>query len=83
MHQTINGSQSHCRILEDLAPFAEGLVRRNENGAAFVTSADKLEQNGGLGLIFGDVDQIVKDQQVVSIQALDRSFQSKFATCDL
>jgi hypothetical protein len=59
MHQTINRSQSHSRILEDFAPFAERLICRDENGAPFVASADKLEQHGRFGLIFGNVNQII------------------------
>lgn len=71
MHETIDGSRSHRGILKDFSLFTEGLIRADENGAAFVTSAYQLEQHGGLCLVFGDVDQIVQDQNVVSIQALD------------
>ena len=60
MNQTINGSQSHSGILEDLAPFAERLICCDENGASFVARADELEQYGRLGLVFRDVNQVVE-----------------------
>ncbi len=59
MNQTIHGSERHRRVLEDFAPFAEGLVCRYENGSPFVASANEFEQHGRFGLIFRDVDQIV------------------------
>jgi len=83
MDEAIDRSESHGGILEDLSPFSEGLVCRYENGAAFVACADQFEQHGGFRLIFGDVDKIVQDQQVVPIQALDGCLQGELAACDL
>jgi hypothetical protein len=40
---------------KNLAPFAEGLVGRDEQRSAFVADGDQLEQNAGLGLILGGV----------------------------
>ena len=37
---------------------------------------DQLEQDTGLGLIFGDVGDIVEDQQLVLVQFDDGSFDS-------
>jgi hypothetical protein len=59
MDEPIHCSESHSGVLEDFAPFAEGLICRDENGAAFVTSADQFEQYRGFRLIFGDVDEII------------------------
>lgn len=73
MYQSINSSECHRGVLKDFPPFAEGLIRGDENGTAFVSSADQLEQHGGFRLVFGDIDQIVQNQQVMSIQALDGS----------
>jgi len=60
MDEPINRCERHGGVLEDFAPFAEGLVGRDEYGAAFVASADQLEQHRGLCLIFGDIDEIVQ-----------------------
>ena len=66
VNQAIDRSESHCRILEDLTPFAERLIRSDQKRSTFVSRADQLEQHGGLRLIFGHVDKIVQDQQVVA-----------------
>jgi len=83
MNQTIHRSEGHCRILEDLAPFAKRLISRDQKRSTFVARADQLEQHGGLGLIFGHVDKIVQDQQMIAIESLDCSLQSELAAGDL
>jgi hypothetical protein len=62
---------------------AAGLVCRDQNGAAFVSGTDQLEQHGGLRLIFGNVHKIVQNQHVIAVQALDCGFQAELAACDL
>ena len=62
MDEAIDGCQGHGRILEDLSPFAEGLIGRDQERAALVASADQLEQHGGFRLVLGHVHQIVQDQ---------------------
>ena len=60
---------------ENLAPFAERLVGRDQQGSAFIAGGDQLEQHTGLGLILGDVGDIVEDQQLVLVELGDGGFE--------
>jgi hypothetical protein len=54
MHGPVDSRQSHSLVGEDLAPFAERLIPRNQQGSAFIAGGDQVEQHTGLGLILGD-----------------------------
>ena len=54
VHEPVDGRQRHGLVGENLAPFAEGLVGRDEQGSAFVAGSNQLEQNTGFGLILGE-----------------------------
>ena len=43
-------------------PIAERLVGRDEQESAFTAGGDQLEHHTGLGLILGDVGDVVEDQ---------------------
>ena len=62
MNEPVDGSQGHGGIGEDCVPLAEGLVGGDEHGSSLVSCADKLEQHAGLGLILGDIGDVVEDQ---------------------
>src|SRR4051794_3946286 len=51
VHEPVDSRQ---RRGENLAPFAEGLIGRDEQRSAFVAGGDQLEQHAGLGLILGE-----------------------------
>ena len=55
MDKSVDGGQGHGLVGKDLGPFAEGLVGGDQNGTAFVASADQFEENAGFGLVLGDV----------------------------
>ena len=57
VHEAVDGRERHGRIGEDLAPLSERLVRRDQHGTPLVARRDQLEQDAGLGLIFGDIRQ--------------------------
>ena len=71
--QSIDGGQRHGRVGEDRIPRTEGLVCGDQHGAPFISGADQLEQHAGLGLILGDVGDVVEDQQVKFIEFGDMS----------
>ena len=75
VHEPIDGCQRHGPVGENLAPFAEGLVCRDQEGSAFIAGGDQLEQHTGLGLILGDVGNIVEDQQLVLVELGDGGFE--------
>ncbi len=77
MDEAIDGGERHGGIGEDLAPFAERLVGGDQHGAAFVAGADELEQDAGLGLILGDVGEVVEDQQVEFVELGDGGFEGE------
>ena len=66
-------------IGEDLAPFAEGLIAGDHQGAAFVALGDQLEQHRCLGLILPDVAEIVEDQAVELVKLGERSRKGEIA----
>ncbi len=75
VHEPVGSRQRHGLIGENLAPFAEGLVGRDQQGSAFIAGGDQLEQHAGLGLILGDVGDIVEDQQLVLVELGDGGFE--------
>jgi hypothetical protein len=50
VHEPVDGRQRHGLVGENLAPFAEGLIGRDEQGPAFIAGGDQLEQYTGLSL---------------------------------
>ena len=81
--EAVDGGERHGGIGEDLAPFAEGLVGGDEDGAALVAGADQLEQDAGLGLVLGDVGEVVEDQEVEAVEPVDGGFEGELAAGDL
>jgi len=79
MDEAVDRGERHSGVREDLAPFAEGLVGGYEHGAALVAGTDEFEQHAGLGLILGDVGEIVEDQQVEAIEPVDGGFETELA----
>src|SRR6185369_4819186 len=68
---------------EDLAPFAKGLVGGDQQGSPLVPGSDEFEQYAGLGLILGDVSEVIEDQQVIFVEFGDGSLKSEFSAGDL
>jgi hypothetical protein len=60
MHETVDGGERHGGIWEDPVPLSEGLVGGDQEGSAFVAGADQLEEDAGLGLVLGDVGEVVE-----------------------
>src|SRR5438132_11415644 len=83
MNEAVDGRQRHGVIREDLAPLAERLVGGDEQRASLVSRTDELEEHTGLGLILGDVCDVVKDDEVVFVELGDGSFQGELAASDL
>lgn len=81
--EPVDGGQRHGRVGEDLAPFAERLVGGDEDRAPFVAGTDQLEQHAGLGLILGDVGEVVEDQEVEPVEAREGRFEGEVAPGDL
>ena len=72
MDEAVDGHQRHRGVGEDLVPFSERLICRDEHGSALVSGADQLEEHAGLGLILGDVGEILEDQEMESVEPVDR-----------
>ena len=83
MDEAVDGGERHGGVGEDLSPFAERLVGGDQHGAPLVAGADELEQHAGLGLVLGDVGEVVEDQQVEAVEPADRGFEGEFAARDL
>src|SRR5215469_15645788 len=60
MNEAVNDSNRHRVVREDLAPFAKGLVGGDQQRAAFVAGANKLKEDAGFSLVFGDVGEVIE-----------------------
>ena len=58
--EAIDGGKCHDLVWEDAVPFGEWLIGGDEDGASFVAGGDKLEDDAGLGLVLGDVCEVVE-----------------------
>ena len=56
---------------------------RDQQGSASIASGDQLEQHTGLGLILGDVGDIVEDQQLVLVALGDGGFEPQLPASHL
>src|SRR3984893_7478085 len=83
MNQAVDDRDRHCLVREDLAPFAEGLVGGDEEGSPLVAGADELKEHAGFGLVFGDVGDVIEDQQMEFVELGNSGFESELATGNL
>ncbi len=83
MDEAVDGRERHGLIGEDFAPLAERLVGGDQHGSPLIARGDQLEQHAGLGLILGDVGDVVEDEEVVAVEFGDRAFKRQFAAGDL
>ena len=60
VHQAVDGRHGHGVVGEDRLPLPERLVGGDQHRALLVACADELEQHARLGLILGDVGEIVE-----------------------
>ena len=52
MDNTVDSSHGHQGVLKDLIPATEGLIRGDDQAAAFIPMSNKLKQDLGLGVGF-------------------------------
>ena len=83
MNEAVDDSDRHCLVREDFAPFAKRLVGGDEERPPLVAGADQLEEHAGFGLVFGDVGDVIEDQQVEFVELGDGGFESELATRNL
>src|ERR1700719_3510704 len=83
MNEAVDNSDSHCLVWEDFAPFAERLVGSDEDGSPLITGADEFEKHAGFGLVFGDVGDVIEDQQMEFVELGNSGFESELATGNL
>src|SRR5260221_5549327 len=81
MDEAVDGGEGHGLIGEDLAPLSERLVCGDQHGSPFVSGGNQLEENAGLGMVLGDICDVVEDQQVVVVELGDGAFQRQLAAC--
>lgn len=71
MNEPFDGGECHGWLRKDRIPFPEGLFGGYQHGASFVTDAEEFEEHAGLGLILGDVGDIIADQQAELVELCD------------
>src|SRR5438105_542916 len=75
MDEAVDDSDRHCLVRKDLAPFAERLVGGDQEGSPLVAGADELKEHAGFGLVFGDVGEVIQDQQVEFVELGNGGFE--------
>jgi hypothetical protein len=83
MNEAVDRGEGHGGVGEDLAPFTERLVGGDQQRSTLIACAYQLEQDAGLGLVLGDIGQVVEDQQVIFVELGDRGFEAEIAARDL
>ena len=83
MNEAVDRGKGHGGVGEDLAPFAEGLVGGDQQRSTLIACTYQLEQDAGLGLVLGDIGQVVEDQQMIFVELGDRGFEAEIAARDL
>src|SRR3954453_982521 len=62
--EAVDDSDRHSLIGEDLAPLSKGLVGGDEAGWPLGPGGDEFKELAGFGLVFGDVGEVIEDQEV-------------------
>src|SRR6202453_3807736 len=83
MNEPVDSGERHGGIGKDAVPFSERLIGGDQHGSPFVAGADEFEENRGLGLILGDIVQIVEDQEMVFFELGDGGLEREFPSGDL
>src|SRR5947209_7350412 len=83
MDEAVDDGDRHCLVREDLAPFAEWLVGGDQEGSPLVAGADELKEHAGFGLVFGDVGEVIQDQEVEFVELGNGGFESELAAGNL
>lgn len=63
VQQSVQQGGCNHRIAEDLAPFCEASVRRQDHGALFVSDVDQLEEQVGAPAGDRQISDLVDDEQ--------------------
>ena len=66
-----------------LAPFAERLIGSDEERSPLVPGADEFKEHAGFGLVFGDVGDVIEDQQIEFVELGNGGFESELAAGNL
>ena len=83
VNKTVHRGEGHGRIGEDPIPFSKRLVGGDHDVAPLIPCGDEFEEHACFGLVFGDVGEIVEDEQVELVELCYGRFQLQFASCDL
>src|SRR5260370_15038908 len=59
------------------------MICGEEESSPVVPSDDEFKEHAGFGLVFGDVGEVVQDQQVVFVKLGNGGFEKELATGDL
>jgi hypothetical protein len=82
VNQAVDSNNHHSVVGKNLVPVRKGLIGGDQHGSSFMACADQLEQNKGLGMVLVNVGEIIKDQQVISVELVGTMpFSSSFWPC--
>jgi len=69
--ESVDGSDSHNGIGKDLVPLFKGLIGRDNQTAVFIPVSNEFKQDTCFSMIFFDVANIIKDQDVKAVKCTD------------
>ena len=82
MHNAIDGSSGGHRVFEDLVPFREHQVAGDHHRAALITLGEEGKQHFHPVAVLLHVTDVVNDDDIEVIEALQRSFEFKVSFGD-
>ena len=83
--EPVDGRDGNRGIWKHLVPFAERLIAGDDEAFAFIALGNEFEQDGGFGLIFADIAEIIEIRQS-NLSSLARTagrLRSRRAACSL
>ncbi len=79
----VDGGQRHGGVREDPCSIRRRAGCRDQDRPPLIAGRDQLEQHAGLGLILGDVGEVVEDQEIELVELGDGVLELKFSARDL
>ena len=64
MGQAVEERRGHLGVAEDGRPFSEGQVGGDDDGCAFVETADEVEEQLSAGLREGQIAEFIENDEV-------------------
>src|SRR5690606_28769442 len=83
MNKSVHCSEGHGGIGKDPIPFSKGLIGSDHYRSTLISRGYEFKQHTCFGLVFGDVGEIVENEQIELVELCDGGFELELTPCDL